>query len=299
MLHLSHRDRDLLQLLDRTPATASLVLKASTVFGGGAFRDERRTRERMQQLTNAGLVRRFHFGQAGGGVMNYYKLTTAGFAALHGHDAAVPPRSYFSEVPLFRLEHTMTLAEVIVHTLVAANAYRIAVPKFHRENELKLEVGEHVQLPDFHVQLFHAGKTFNVLFELDRGNESIDSGSYQAIRQKILGYEAYQDVVWQDWRRGGKRGLRPYFKVAFLTTSASRACNILALAGMLARNSDRRLCYAVALDQYLACADALREPIFLDHFGHWRALVDVHPTSIFIRNPVCLPQKIEFASPLW
>src|SRR5690348_1110403 len=107
MLHVAPRDRDLLQLLDRTPATAALILKASATFAGETFRDERRERERLQQLAAAGLVRRFTLAQASGGAMNYYKLSAAGFAALHGPEPALPPPAYFAEVPLSRLQHTM------------------------------------------------------------------------------------------------------------------------------------------------------------------------------------------------
>ena len=32
--------------------------------------------------------------------------------------------------------------------------------------------------------------------------------------------------------------------------------------------------------------DALMQPIFLDHHGHFQAMVDPHPTSRFLREPV-------------
>jgi hypothetical protein len=299
VLHISLRDRDLLTLLDRTPVTAALALKASSAFTGESFKDERRVRERLQQLCDAGLSRRFMLAQAGGGAMNYYKLTAAGFAALYGSETALPPRACFSEVPLSRLEHTLELAEVIVHTLVAAQRQRVTVTKFHRENELTLQAGSHIQQPDFHIQLHQAGKTFNVLVELDRGTESVDSPAGQSIRQKILGYEAYQDLVWLDWKQAGERGQRPYFKVAFLTSSTARAYHILALAKTLARNGDRQLCYAVSLDEYLACPDAVRAPLFLDHGGHWQSLVNLHPTSSDLRAPVRLPASVDAGPTLW
>ncbi len=299
VLHISLRDRDLLTLLDRTPVTAALVLRASSAFTGETFKDERRVRERLQQLTDGGLVRRFLLAQAGGGAMNYYKLTAAGFAALYVPETALPPRAYFSEVPLSRLAHTLELAEVIVHTLVAAHQHRVTVTKFHRENELTLDAGSHSQQPDFHIQFCQAGKTFNVLVELDRGTESVDSADDQSIRQKILGYEAYQDLVWLDWKQAGERGPRPYFKVAFLTSSTSRAYHILAVAGALARNPDRRLCYAAATAEYLASADAVREPLFVDHRGHWQALVNLHPTSSVLRAPVRIAPPVEALAPVW
>src|SRR5438093_2214900 len=143
VLHVSLRDRDLLQLLDRTPATVALILKASTTFAGEPFRDERRVRERLQQLAAEQLVRRFTLAQASGGAMNYYKLTAAGFASLHGPEPALPPRAYFAEIPLSRLQHPLPLASVIVHMLTGASRHRVSVTKFHRENELPLSVGHY------------------------------------------------------------------------------------------------------------------------------------------------------------
>jgi len=64
-------------------------------------------RERLQQLAAEQLVRRFTLAQSGGGAMNYYKLTAAGFASLHGPEPALPPRAYFAEIPLSRLQHTL------------------------------------------------------------------------------------------------------------------------------------------------------------------------------------------------
>src|SRR5438105_3672691 len=84
---------------------------------------------------------------------------------------------------------------------------------------LTQSVGQYSQQPDFHSQFRYGSRTFNVLFEVDRATESIDSFSDQSIRQKLLGYEAYQDMIWQAWKRSGEQGMRPYFKVAFLTTS--------------------------------------------------------------------------------
>ena len=70
---LSERDLALLRLLDRTPATTHLILKASSTFPGGPFRDERRARERLQRLAAARLVRAFPASQGIGGPVNWYK----------------------------------------------------------------------------------------------------------------------------------------------------------------------------------------------------------------------------------
>ena len=298
VISLSLRDQDLLLLLDRTPVTSPLVVKASESFRGGAFGNERRARERLQQLSHGGLVRSWKVGQRGGGVTNCYKLSPSGFAALKGEDAEVPPRAYFNEIPLSRVEHTLLIAEMVVHTLVSAHRCKAEVAKFHRENELTLTVGQYAQQPDFHVQLCTGGKMFNLLFEIDRSTESIDSFTEQSVRQKLLGYEAYQDMVMEQWRAGGRQWMRPAFRVVFLTISIDRAYHILSLARDLAGNPGRRLCYAATHAEFLATQNAVCEPLFLDHLGSWQALVDLHPSSAFLRERIRLPKRVQQSPPL-
>lgn len=287
-LQLTERDHDILRLLDRTPATTTLLLKASQTFHDGGFRDERRIRERMQSLGRAALVRSWPMALSGGGAMNYYKLTPLAFRLLYGDETKLPHGRFFAAVPMARLQHTQVLAEVIVHTLVAAHRHRVTVARFHRENALTLRCGPHEVQPDCTFQFTTSGKVFNVLFEIDNSSESLDAASRQSIRQKLLAYEAYQDFAWQSWKQAGRHGPRPYFRVVFLTKTIERAHHILTLAGHLARNKDRRLCYAATQDSYLAEEDAARSPLLLDHLGHWQALVNIHPTSPFSKPPVRL-----------
>jgi len=282
-----------LQLLSRTPVTTDNLLAASVTFPDLPFRDQRRARERLQTLAVAGLVRAWSLGQTRGGLKNYYKLTPEGYRVLLGPEATLPHKSYFGPVQPSRLEHTLRLADVIVHTQVAAQRHRIAVTKFFRENELTLKAGPHEQVPDCSFQLAADGRFYNVLFEIDQSTESVDSPAATSIKNKILGYEAYQDAVWQQWRSGGRRGPRPYFRVAFLTRSIDRAYHILALAGRLARNADRHLCLAATQDAYLAQVDALQQPLWLNHHGRWQALVNSHPTARFTRESVRLPLIVE------
>jgi len=286
------RDRAVLTLLDRTPASTAQILKASVTFCGAPFHDERRVRERLQTLARAGLVRRFQLPLPAGGSTNYYKLTSGGFRLLYGSDAVLPHRRTFTAVPLARLQHTNTLAEVIVHMFVSAHKFQIRVVRFFRENALTLRAGRYKQQPDCAAQLNAGGKAFNVLVEIDNSTESVDSNAHQSIRRKILGYEAYQDQVLAAWKRSGHRPPRPYFRVVFLTRSIERAYHILLLARELAKNRDRRLCYAATQDAYLAERDALRAPLLLDHHGQWQAVVDLHPSAPFTRAPVRLPDEM-------
>src|SRR5437773_2102132 len=103
---LSPRDRALLRLLSWTPATTTLLLRASSAFEGGAFADERRLRERLQSLSEAGVVRSWPTAYAASGLQNYYKLTPLGFDLVCGAEAARPSRTFFSEVAPSLVEHT-------------------------------------------------------------------------------------------------------------------------------------------------------------------------------------------------
>jgi hypothetical protein len=292
---LAPRDLALLAFLDRTPATATQIVKVSVTFGKEPFRDERRVRERMQALARLGLVRSYSLAVTGGGLANYYKLTAEGYRIVHGADVALPHRSFFADLSPSRLMHTLELADAIVHALVAAHASRIRVTNFHRENELLLETGSHRVTPDCHVQFYSGGKLFNVLVELDRSTESLDSNTATSIRTKLLAYEAYQDYVSALWKQAGKRGPRSSFRVAFLTATVERAYHILALARSCASNPDRRLCYAAAVESFLGEPDAVRAPIFLDHHGHWQALVNLHPSAPFTRTPVRIAPHVQLS----
>lgn len=289
---LSDRDLALIAVLEKTPATSSLLLKASEVFAGDRFLDERRVRERLQALAQARLVRCFPTALASGSVRNVYKLTPEGYRLVRSVDAELPHRSYFDPIAPSRLRHTEILSDVIVHTLVCAHRARVEVTAFHRENELTLSTRAIALMPDCHVQLTFAGRTFNFLFELDLSTESVDSHAFNAVRAKIEAYEAYQDQILLGWKVAGERGIRPAFRVVFLTKSAERAEHILALTYDCAMNRDRRLCLAAPYDAFLGDDQALQEPIFLDHHGEWHALVSAAPTARFQLTPVRLRKPV-------
>lgn len=285
---LSKRDVEVLGLLEMTPATAAHIRQASVTFSEESFRDERRVRERMQTLKSAGFVQGFPAAVAGGGLKHYYRLTVAGFRVLHPDREKFPGRLIVSEIPPSRFQHAMTTADVMIHTLVSCHASRVKILQYHGDGQLTLEVGEYRQQPDCHFQLEHGGRMFNVLFEIDNATEPLDSLREQSIRSKLMGYESYQDWVLRVWRENGRQGLRPAFRVVFLTRGVNRANHMLWLARQCARNKDRRLMYATTQDAYLSTPRAVTDALFNDHHGHWRALCDLHPSSAFLREPVRL-----------
>jgi hypothetical protein len=285
---LSERDLALLGLIEMTPVTAAHVRKASVTFPGEPFRDERRVRERLQTLSEAGFVAGFPAAVSGGGLMHYYRLTSAGYKSLHPESEQLPARPLVSEIAPSRFQHAMATSDVIVHTLVAGHEANVRILKFHGDGRLRLAVGEYRQEPDIHFQFEYGGRLFNVLFEIDNATEPLDSEREQSIKTKLLGYEVYQDWVLRGWKEHGSIGARPYFRVVFLTKGANRANHILWLAQHCARNKDRRLCYAGTQDAYLAEPRAVTAPILNDHHGHWQSLVNLHPSAPFLRAPVRL-----------
>jgi hypothetical protein len=285
---LSARDRSLLQLLSYTPATTSLLFRAGPTFTGVPFPDERRLRERLQALERAGFVRHWSLATVGGGLQNYYKLTPAGFQALFGPDALLPPRAFFAEIAPTFLAHTLALSEVLITTLVSAHDRRITVERVYRENELSFTVGDEVVQPDFFLRLTASGRAFNLAFEIDMSTETVDSLRDSSLRHRLVLYDAYQDRLLRDWNTAGRIWERPRFRAVFLTPSVPRAYHILAVAGSVARIPSRRLVLAASQDEYLGSLNPLQAPMFIDHQGAWQSLVDLHPTALSLKSPVRL-----------
>lgn len=290
---LSPRDLSLLRLLSWTPATTALLIRANNTFDGGPFTDERRLRERLQTLSEAGVVRFWSTAHSGGGLQNYYKLTPLGFELLYGVEASQPTRAFFGEVSPSLFEHTFRLAEVIVETVRACHERRVTINRFIRESELTLRVGEEQVQPDCFFRLAAGGRAFNAAFEIDNSTESLDSNAASSVRRKLTTYHGYQEQVLSQWLAAGKKWERPRFRVVFLTQSIERAHHILSLAADTTRNRSRRTVYAATLDSYVTAADPLHTPLLLDHRGEWQSLVDLHPAASYRKTPVRLARPVE------
>lgn len=292
-VNLSPRDLSLLRILSWTPATTSLLLRASSAFDGGPFADERRLRERLQSLTSAGFVRSWPTAQAGGGLQNYYKLTPPGLEVTCGPDARPPPRAFFAEVSPSLFAHTFRLAEVIIETYRACFAGRVNIDRFIRENELTFTAGDRQVQPDCFFRLTTSGRSFNLAFEIDNSTASVESHAVNSIRQKLGTYQAYQQMLLSHWLAAGKKWERPRFRVVFLTQSVERAYHILAFAAESAPNPSRRLAYAATLESYVTDDRPLHASIFLDHGGNWHSLIDLHPSAQSTKTPVRLTRLLD------
>ncbi len=257
---LTARDRDLFQALERTPLTVAQILKLSSTFSY-PFTTERRVQERLQRVCAAGRVRRWRYATAGQGALSYFTLSPLGFRLLHNLEEAPQGRlSVCRPVGVARQAHTRALAEVIVHLLVAAQESSIPVVDFHRENTLRLTVGDEHLYPDTALALQppaqqEGEETLTYFIELDNCTESVrTSGMLDSWQRKVQFYERYQDTQKERFR-----------VLAFTTGGTQRLRNMLQCAGEQARNPDRSLVYGIGVRDFLSAAQALTAPSFLDH----------------------------------
>lgn len=264
--YLTPRDHDLLTAVERCPLTVRSVRTLSVTFRR-EFSSDRRLQDRLVILTRAGLLHRFRYATTEGMGQYYYTLSPEGFRLLHGSDAPLPSPGLFREVGIARQHHTKMLSDFIVHTTVAAYRGGVEVNSFHRENTLRLAVGEQSLYPDAAFTLQAVGRPpFRFYVELDNSTEPLasprDCDSWQ---RKLRFYEALQDHVGARFR-----------VLALVTKSPKRVQNLLALAGAEARNPQRSLVLAVYLPDYLKHATPLFAALFTDHRGQKASLLP-HP----------------------
>ena len=202
-IRLTERDHDILRLLDRTPASSALILKASSCFAA-TFEDLRRVRERMQALAAGGWVRSSPMATTSRRAANWHRLTPDGYRLLYGADAVLPHKTTFMPMPPSRQEHTLWLAEVIVQTMVVAERSLLSINDYRRENSVVLSLGSETLKPDGSMQLQTAdGRQFNFFLELDNGTEPVRSPQQrQSLERKIRFYERLQDAVLANWTGG-------------------------------------------------------------------------------------------------
>ena len=286
------RVRQLLQALERGPRTAAQLLKESRTFAD-PFTNLNFLRRNLQNYGQARWIRAWRYATSAQGALNYYKLTRDGYRLLHPDgEGPQPSASYFGEVPVSRQHHTRTVADVVVHAIVAGHEHGIRLVSSHAENQLALKLGEELLKPDFQMTLeAPTGEQFRFLLEVDNCTEPLlaTDPHRESIRRKIAFYERYQEHWLALWKQGGAAGVAPRFRVLFFTATPGRVREILAVAASGAIWDNRRLCYAATVQEFLADTDAIRSCIFLDHTGHWRSLVSVHPAARSLRPPVRLP----------
>ena len=265
---ITPRDLDVLAALDRCPLTAQQLLKLSRSFCL-PFTTERRVRERLQQLEQQHWLTSWFYATASrGGSPSYWKLTRDGYRVLHGTDAVLPKRRFFEQIALGHHHHTMSLADFIVQTFVAAHRLGIEVRYFARENSVRMEAAGSVLYPDCAFQLFTpSGRAFNFVVELDNGTERIRSPQdVESIERKVRGYDLHQSST-PSFDHGR-------FVVLFVTTrTADRLTHILQAAARIMRNPRRTLFLGVTLSAFLTHDAPLTAPLFQSPTGRQQSLI--------------------------
>jgi hypothetical protein len=271
------RDSAVLAALDRCPLTVRQLLRLSATFPP-PFTSLRRVQERMAVLVGRGLVLRHQYAVPEAGTMNYCTLSPEGFRVVHGAEAPLPGHRFFEPLWASRLPHTQALADVIVHTAVAAYRAACVLDHFSRENALRLQIEEGFLYPDSAFRLVPPdGRTFEYFVELDTGTQPIKTeGGYGPIERKIRFYEAYRDHC-------QALGLDHRFRVLFVTTKTDeRLRHLLTRTRDLLKkeNKNRPLVYGITLASYLALQRPIHDAAFADHRGQRRSLVPPAPIAL-------------------
>ena len=194
----------------------------------------------MQALATGGWVRSSPLATISRHAASWYRLTPDGYRLLYGEDAVLPHKTFFMPMPPSRQEHALWLAEVVVHTMVAAEQSLLAIHEYRRENSVVLSLHSEKLKPDGSMQLKTAdNRHFNFFIELDNGTEPVTSPRQrQSLERKIRFYERLQDTLLAKWNRSLRRGPRPRYRVLFFTRSIERQKHLLWTAGQIACNPD-------------------------------------------------------------
>jgi hypothetical protein len=272
VLHTA-RDQQIHESLALTPLDSRQLLKLSETFDP-PFTSDRKLRERMQQHTEAGWAHTFAYATTSPGVLKYYRLSALGYQLLHGPDALLPGRAAFNEVSLALQRHTQHLADVIVQTNVHAKRLGLTIAQQRGENQLPLSLGDWIQKPDYSFCLHTRDGTLTFYDEIDESTEPITSTKQrESLEAKIRFHEEYQNAT-------GER-----YKVRVIFAKASpRMAQFLNLARKHAKQQ-RRIFYAVLLENYLGHGAPLTAPIFTDHFHRPQPLVPPSATRFQSQFP--------------
>ncbi len=267
------RDQQLHEALALTPLDTQQLLKLSQTFNQ-PFTSDRKLRERMQEHTAAGWVRKFTYATTTAGKLNYYKLTPVGYRLLKGPDAALPKSSFFQEVSPALQRHTQHLAHVLVQTKLHAKRMGIPIIDQRGENQLSLTLGDRVLKPDHSFTLVTRDGAFTYYDELDEGTEPISSTKQrESLEARIRFHEDYQNATGERYR----------VRVIFAKVSI-RMTQFLSLARTHATRQ-RSIFYAVFLEDYLKHGSPLTSPMFLDHFNRLQSVIPPSATAYQRRLP--------------
>lgn len=269
------RDLDILGALALYPMTAAQLFAISRTFAS-PFTGERRLRQRLLLLEGAGRVHRRQYSVADCGIPNYYTLTPLGYRLLNRSDVTAPPKRMFDAVGIARQHHTRSLADFLVHTIVAAAQQGTTFTAYARENTLRLCIDGESLFPDAAFTLVENGVSYRYFVELDAGTERIRSKKdIDSWERKIRLYDEYYERT------------RERFRVLAVSTKESeRSTHILETAAALTKNPRRLMVYAASLPAYLSQSDPLRADCFHDHRGKPAALIPTRLSVLPASSPL-------------
>jgi hypothetical protein len=267
------RDQQIHEALALTPLDTRQLLKMSETFDQ-PFTTDRKLRQRLQEHADAGWVHTFVYPTASPGALHYYKLSPLGYRMLHGPEAPLPKRAAFQEVSPALQRHTRHLADVIVQTAVHAKRLGVRILDRAGENHRTLVLGDRSQKPDHSFRLETRDGVYTYYDELDEATEPIASTKQrESLEAKIRFHEDYQNATGERYR----------VRVIFVKTSV-RMVQFLSLARRHA-TKQRRIFYAVFLEDYLKHGSPLTAPIFVDHFRQLASLVPSSTSQYQTRLP--------------
>lgn len=257
-IQLTHRDQDVLQVLQQLPLTNDQLFRLSKTFDV-SYPSERVLRRRMQRLEEEGMVRRFFFAfPSNGRNPAYWRLTRTAYRVINGLSGSdrLPRRSLFSAIGVSLHFHTHRLSEVLVSILIAASKEGMTVEQFDYETELEIDDQTFLK-PDAILQLRSAdGRRYVFFAELDTASERIATKQRlpSSIQKKLEQYERFR-----------RQSSEP-FRVLFVTTSSrQRAVNILRFSDAVAGNRAAECIYATYFPALMACKSSLLDPVFANH----------------------------------
>ena len=254
-LSIQPRDRQLLTQLLQSPFDAVQLWQLSQTFSQ-PFTDAHFVRRRLRRLRDAGLIAIYQYSTESTGVLNYYRLTQAGYHLACGPDKILPARSAFRPVSFALQRHVRHVASLLVKIRCSAQSAGVELPFLLGDNQVRLPVGKETLIPDVLFGLKQKGRSpQHYLVELDCGTEPVYSTKQRdSLRKKLSLYYAHEATS------------EGTYRVLFLFAEATpRVAHFLKLAREMAPDPRRHIVRAAVLDTVLGHADPLRWPLFLDH----------------------------------
>lgn len=266
-IKLGDRDTTVLSWLAAGPLTVSQILALSETFPM-PFPSEKKVRDRMKAMSDAGLVNSWQYNFASSGRSPlYFKLTRNGYRTVFSADIELPKRRFFMAIGDAYHHHTKCLSDVMVHAAVLAHRRGWQLCNVAPENSVIIEAGDITLKPDQCWQIRTPEKVINFVVELDNGTERVRTKrDVESIQRKLRGYDRHS----QQYQVGDPNR---YFVLFVTTRSQARVQTVIETAQETMANPDRSMLLATDLVSFLQSSDLLEDRMWRDNAGRKRSLV--------------------------